>query len=599
MKTILIIEDEPQVRANIQQILMLGDFHPLSASNGVTGIRLAKENIPDLIVCDVMMPQLDGYGVLNELREDPETRDIPFIFLTAKVERSDLRQAMKLGADDYLTKPFTPEELLDAINVRLEKRNNIAEKYEAQIEKAKEKIIYLTYHDSLTKLPNQLLLKEQFYHLMTTADDQGLSVPLLVLGFDKFNQINSTFGHVAGNSLIVQIAQRLVDYFSTVESGKKLSIIANLGQDRFVLLAKPTEDKDIGITFAQECLKILESSFNVNNHEVFMKPSVGISYYHKGSNSLDQLLACAEVAMEKAQQQGGNHYEIYSEQIQFYSPRRLVLESSLHYALERNEFQVYYQPQIDLGNNKIVGVEALVYWNHPTLGLISPGEFIVIAEVAGLVGAIDQWVFREACDQLNRWKKMNFYPLKVSVNVSPYHLYQPNFVENVKNVLIEKQIDQELIELEITETMLMEDVEKAKKILDQIKELGIKIAIDDFGVGYSSLSYLKNFPFDTLKIDQSFVRDINDNSSNIKIIKAIISIAKAFNLNLIAEGIENKKELAFLQQEKCRIGQGFLFSKPLTTNEFNALYNFASSISMSTTYGFKSFNDIESVESNF
>jgi diguanylate cyclase (GGDEF)-like protein len=363
MAKILVIEDEVQVLDNIQEILELEDFDTITAENGCVGVQLALAQVPDLIICDVMMPELDGYGVLSALRQYSATAAIPLIFLTAKADRSDLRQGMLLGADDYLTKPFTPSELLKAIATRLEKQAAVRERYMNQITEVEAKLNHLVYHESLTDLPNQLFLRERFNQLQAQVDCKELTSILLV-GLDQFNWINSNLGHKFSSLLIKAVAERLSTYISNVTSSN-IDTLVHLSPDQFAILLKTIQPREDAAKVAQTILDILSQPFALNGHEVVLTASIGIALYPYDSSDIDDLTINAELAIGHAQQQGGNHYQFYTADMKSGYSNRIALEASLRHALEREEFQVYYQPRVDLRTGKIISAEALVRWNHP------------------------------------------------------------------------------------------------------------------------------------------------------------------------------------------------------------------------------------------
>ncbi len=588
MTRILVIEDEPQIRANIQQILEFADFESWPAGNGVEGLEMAKKHLPDLIICDIMMPEMDGYSVITALRQDAKTATIPFIFLTAKVDRGDIRQGMNLGADDYLMKPFTPEELLDAVNTRLAKSARLSESFQEQIEEYKFEADYYKFHDNLTGLPSEVVFQENFSYLQKEAAQRQNFLPLWLIGLGQLDSINSIFGSVIGNYLIKTIAERLSNYLFK-ENQDTLAIISYLGGDRFAILGQPVADLNEIKHIGQDIIKTLYSSFEINKNEIFIRPSIGITFSQNGKKSLNQLLVQAEVAMKEVQKRGGNNYQFYKPTMELISARIFTLENDLYHVLERKELEVFYQPQIDLRNGKIVGLEALIRWHHPQLGLIYPGEFLNFAERNGLISTIDQWVLNKACKQLASWKKEGISGLKMSVNISKAEFFKSNFCQVIKHILTATGIEANCLELELTETVLSNNLEQTKQVMSELSSFGIKLALDDLGTGYSSFNYLANLPFNTLKIDRSFISQINNNPHSITVIKGIIKIAQDLGLNIGVKGIETPAELTFLQREKCQFGQGYLFSHPITASEFKTFFDFVASISLNSAQGYQGF----------
>ncbi len=565
MKKILVIEDEEFVRENIIELLDAEGFEVIGAENGRLGVDLAKVLVPDLILCDVMMPELDGYGVLTTLRQDSGIATIPFILLTAKAAKADWRQGMELGADDYLTKPFTRAELLGAIATQFKKQAAVQEHYHTELQQAKEQLNYLIHHDRLTNLPNQLSLRERFKQVQATEPDNEQLVTVMCLGLDRFNQINDNLGHAFGDLLLKAVAERLTACVSPQDT------VAHLNASQFAIILATTQHKKDAAQFAQTILESLSQTFGLAGQEIFITASIGIALYPGDGTQIEHLLNHANMAMTQAKQQGGDQYHFYTTALNIGSLDRLALQTSLRHAIEREELKVYYQPQVNLQTGQIIGAEALVRWQHPERGLVSPDKFIPVAEETGLIIPIGEWVLHTACKQSKVWQNAGFDSLRIAVNLSSRQFSQIDLRHQLVQILMETGLDPKFIELELTESMLVQNTEVAIRRLNALKSLGVEIAIDDFGTGYSSLSYLQQFPFDILKIDRCFIRNIADNSNNAAITKAIIEMAKSLNLKLIAEGVETEEELSFVCKYKCDVMQGFLFSRPLPVKEFEQL----------------------------
>lgn len=565
MKKILVIEDEEFVRENISELLDAEGFDVITAEDGRIGVDLAKAMVPDLILCDVMMPELDGYGVLAALRQEPATAAVPFIFLTAKAAKADFRQGMELGADDYITKPFTRAELLGAITSRFKKQAVVQDRYHTELQQAKKQLNYLIHYDSLTNLPNRLSLRERFKQVQLPDTSPEKPIAVLCLGLDRFNPINQNLGHTYGDLLLKAIAQRLTNCFGSRD------IVARLDADQFaIILATPLHKKEAG-NVAHSILESLSQTFTIESQEIFITASIGMALYPRDGTEIEQLLKHAHTAMTQAKQQGGDQYQFYSAAFNIGSSDRLALQSSLRHALEREELQIYYQPLVSLKTGEIIGAEALLRWQHPERGLVSPDKFIPLAEETGLIIPIGEWVLHTACKQTKVWQNAGFSNLQVAINLSSRQFTQIDVRKQISDILMQTRLDPKYIELELTESMLVQNTEVAIRRLNALKALGVKIAIDDFGTGYSSLSYLQQFPFDILKIDRCFIRNITDNPNNAAITKAIIEMAKTLNLHLIAEGVETEAELSFVSQQQCDAMQGYLFSRPLPTQEFEQL----------------------------
>lgn len=565
MKKILVIEDEELLRANIVQILELEDFVTIEANNGFLGIKLAQEHLPDLILCDVMMPEVDGYGVLTALRQNPTTTNIPFIFTTAKASKADLRQGMNLGADDYLTKPITADELLSAISTRLERQAAFSQNCVAELKQAEEQLHHLIHYDSLTNLPNQFLLRERLTELIIQADYEETLVPIFLLKLDRFNEINSVLGHLVGNLLLKAVAQRLITCLGENQ------IVARLQVEQFAILLENVKQKQEIVNVAQTILHSLSQPFILENQEIFVTANIGIALYPFDSKDTNTLIKYANIAIDFARQQTSNSYQFYKNVINKTCANKLSLDTKLHYALERKELQLYYQPQVELQTGKIVGAEALLRWHHPEIGVVSPADFIPIAEENGLIIPITEWVLINACRQNKFWQTQGFSPLRIAVNLSGRYFNQPNFSQRLINILEKTGLEPKYLELELTESIFIKDSEPVNIILKELQSLEIQIAIDDFGTGYSSLNYLKKFSVNTLKIDRCFVNGIVNDAKTAALARAIIQMAHGMNLKTIAEGVETEAELFLLRQQQCDEIQGYLFSRPIPVAEFTKL----------------------------
>ncbi|MGD2179566.1 EAL domain-containing response regulator [Lusitaniella coriacea] len=568
MTTILAIEDDDRVRDNIQDILELEDFEVITAKNGIMGLQLIRQQIPDLIICDVMMPEMDGYAVLNTLRQKKETAAIPLILLTAKANRNDWRKGMELGADDYLTKPFTPEELLKAIAACIKKRTAIKQQYTSQLQQVSDQLYRQLYYDSITNLPNRLSLRDRFGKILVNYErikTNSTLIPVFCIGLDRFNRINDNLGYESGDLLLKAVAERLR------KSVENQAVVAHLSADEFAIILTPIERKSFAQNVAEEIQKSLIQSFTINKQEIFVTASIGIALYSRDGNSIEKLLQNAKKAMTKVKHRGGNGYDFYSGLLNVGSVKKLSLEAELRHAMKREEFQVYYQPQVSLKTGKIIGCEALLRWKHPSKGFISPGVFLPLAEEVGLIEPIGEGVLEQACQDAKKLHQAGFESLRVAVNLSSRQFNQLNFRQRVIDILAHTKIRPQNLELELTESSLIQDPIIAKKRLEGFKSLGISISIDDFGTGYSSLKYLQQFPFDILKIDQCFVRDIDRNLNNAAITTAIVQMSHSLSFKVVGEGVETEAELRILKEQQCDAIQGYLFSPPLPFNKFEAL----------------------------
>ncbi|MCK9296698.1 MAG: EAL domain-containing protein [Desulfobulbaceae bacterium] len=433
-----------------------------------------------------------------------------------------------------------------------------------------EKIRFLAYYDRLTGLPNRQLFLEHFNQALFAAQRDGSKIALLYLDLDRFKRINDTLGHSAGDKLLKAIAGCLGDSIRSSDIVAKAGpadkpgvTLSRLGGDEFtILLTRLAEEEHAG-RVAQRILDLLSQPNRIGDQEVYISGSIGITLYPSDGEDVDMLLRNADVAMYHAKESGRNSFQFFSAQLNQRTMEKLSIETDLKKALERNELLLYYQPQIDLQAGRLAGVEALVRWQHPRLGMVPPSMFIPIAEETGLIVDIGQWVLVEACRQAVQWRQAGFAPLRMGVNISSLQFKQQSLAALVRKVLQITGLAPGCLELELTESVIMENVSLVNDTLIQLKELGVNLSVDDFGTGYSSMSYLKRFPLDTLKIDRSFVMDITTDANDAAIIKAIIALAKSLGLKTIAEGVETAEQLAFLQEQGCDEIQGFFISRPL------------------------------------
>ena len=435
----------------------------------------------------------------------------------------------------------------------------------SQNRQAKEKLNHLAYHDALTDLPNQVLFKDRLKQAIALSRRSDQMQAVLLLNLDRFKTINDSLGYTAGDRLLQSVAQRLSSCV------RESDTVARFGGDEFAVLLTQIPRAQDAANVASAIKAALDQAFLFEDQEIFMSSSIGISLYPHDGRDTAGLLKNAGAALDRAKSLGGNVYQFYTAGGTTRALKQLVLESNLRPGLERAEFFVQYQPQVDIRGFHLVGMEALVRWQHPSLGLLYPNEFVPLAEESGLILALGDWVLRTACAQNKMWQDAGLTPLCLSVNFSARQFQQPTFIADVANILKETNLDPRWLELELTESSIMKDPETAIEKLHELKLMGIKVAVDDFGTGYSSLNYLKRFPIDTLKIDKTFVSDVCRDPHDTAIVRAIINLGHALDLTVIAEGVETKEQLQYLSALECDVVQGFLFSKALPATAFEEL----------------------------
>jgi diguanylate cyclase len=573
MTKILVIEDDATIREDILEILNCSDFEAIGAEDGLVGVQLAKSQKPDLIICDVMMPKLDGYSVLATLRHDPDLAGIPFIFLTAKSGKKDRREGMKLGASDYLVKPVGQIELLESVATQLEKCATLKDLYSNTLQETQDRINYLLYYDQLTALPNRLALHQKLDKIIIeTANRHGGIIPIMAIDLDRFKRVNDTFGNAFGDHLLRSVAERLLVCID------RDHIVSRLNADEFLIILAGADSKGKATKLANDILKALSKPFAIAGQEICITSSIGIATYPEDGSNIDTLIKHVNIAMNHAKQQGGSCYEFYLPEIDIGFSEHIELQADLHYAQARNELQVYYQPQVDLKTRKIIGAEALLRWQHPKHGMVSPNRFIPLAEENGEILPIGEWVMSTACQATKLWQEMlghrsdNGLPrLKIAVNLSGRQFQQPDLNSKIVQVLEDIELEPQYLEIELTESMIVRDVASSIAKLSALKLLGLQISIDDFGMGYSSFASLKQLPFDILKIDRCFIRNIDTDTKNQAITKSIIQMAHNMDLKVIAEGVETPTELEFLVQNDCDEIQGYLIAPPIPPEQFGQM----------------------------
>ena len=453
---------------------------------------------------------------------------------------------------------FTPEfvellqRLADNVSFALENFDRADEKTRAD-----ERIEYLASHDSLTNLPNREMFNGMLRRAIDAAGRYQRRFALLFIDLDRFKVINDSLGHDAGDMLLVEIGGRLR------RALRSSDVMARLGGDEFVVILEQATERDEVERIAGELLSVLSQPLQLSGHECHTTASIGIAMYPSDGTDMQTLTKNADMAMYLAKEDGKNGFRFFTKEIKTQSIERLTLESALRRALERDQFSLHYQPKIDMASGQITGVEALLRWTHPDLGSVSPGQFIPLAEETGLIVPIGRWVLKEACAQNMAWQRRGLRPVTMAVNLSPRQFADAHLLHDVDEALLASGMSPVLLQLEVTESMVMRNVSRAIKVLDAIQSRGIRLAIDDFGTGYSSMSLMKQFPIDTIKIDRSFVRDLPVDSEDQAIAQAIISMGKALGMTVVAEGVETLEQQAFLRSHACDEMQGFLFSKPL------------------------------------
>jgi diguanylate cyclase len=544
---ILIVDDNPMNVKLVVKIIEKAGYDTNTAPDGETALKLVKENNYDLILLDIQMPGIDGFEVCRRLQNDPMLKKIPIVFLTILTESLNIAKGFELGAVDYITKPIIGPVLKARVKTHLE------------LSYQRRQLEQQVTIDELTGLLNRRgFINALNDHLKFHKRNKQIAA-LLFIDLDQFKNINDSMGHDAGDELLKNVAIILKD------SVRETDIVGRFGGDEFVIglldIAAPEDAAGISNKIINEISK----PFVINQMEVFIGASVGITLFPDDAEILADLLRNGDNAMYQAKKKGKNCYVFYEQKMEEKAKRKMLLNSSLHNALKNNEFKLLYQPQVLSKTGEVIGAEVLIRWQRSEQGMISPSEFIPIAEKNGLIVPIGEYVLFEGCKQTKYWHDLGYKKITISVNFSVKQFQQRNIVETIKNAVKESELNPKFLKVEITESLLMINIKETIEKLKKLKDFGIESSIDDFGTGYSSLKYLQQFPVSHLKIDKAFVDNVVEDST---IASTVINLGKNLNLQVIAEGIENKKQNEKLMDLGCNHAQGYLFGEPMTADDF-------------------------------
>ena len=542
--------------ANDVQLLvkLLNDTRPekyrvISAFTLNDGLQLLQEESFDIVITDLKLDDEEGVDTISQIQE--HDNDIPVIVLSRDESEGIALKVVQMGAQDYLIKGQGDGHLISrSIDYSIERERN------------ERGLSYLANFDSLTGLANRMLFRERLDRALIRADRNKTLVALLVIDLDRFKNINDTLGHDAGDELLINVAKRFE--YCTREG----DTIARLGGDEFTIIMEDVKNFEDAVKIVDKILNLMKKPFDISSHEVYVSPSIGISMYPLDDIESGHLLKNADSAMYRAKESGRNCYRFYTADMNSQLVAQMNMEAKLRRAIDKQEFILHYQPKFNIITRELIGAESLIRWHHPDEGMISPAVFIPLAEETGLIASITDWVVKEACTQNSLWQQQGYNPIRMSINISPKQFNQDDIARRIFNQIICSDLAPKYVELEITEGALMEDIGISNEILKELKVRGIHISIDDFGTGYSSLSYLKKIHLDTLKIDQSFVRDLLEDPDDAAIVSAIIAMATSLRLNVIAEGVETEGQLSYLAEKGCNEAQGYYLGKPVPAEEF-------------------------------
>jgi len=592
---LLIVDDIGDNRVLLTRRFQRRGFDVVEADSGLRAIELIDTNTFDLVLLDVMMPGIDGIETLRRIRSRISASTLPVIMVTAKSESDNIVDALEIGANDYVTKPVDFAVALARVNVQISRKRaeeqaalanmelrKANEDLESRVEERTRRLVdanqrlkveiadreesearsqYLAYHDSLTGLGNRLLFKEQLEQSLKDALGPPHPLAVLFLDLDGFKVVNDTLGHSIGDLLLKSVATKLRDILPQTDR------IARLGGDEFAILQISAGQPSSSIALAEKIIEVVGLPCSIEGHDVTVGASVGIAVAHPGEMNSEAFLKSADLAMYSAKSDGRGTYRMFDPEMDAIVQARRILERDMRTALAQDGFKLFYQPLVNLQTRKVTAFEALMRWQHPERGMVPPAEFIPVAEEMGLIVQLGEWALRQACAEAMEWSD----GICVSVNLSPLQFSKGNLVSTVMNALASSRLPASRLELEITESVLLEKSERNLAVLNQLRDLGVRISMDDFGTGYSSIGYLRSFPFDKIKIDKSFVRDLLVDEGSLAIVRAIAALGVSFGMITTAEGVETEEQMRCLNLEGCIEVQGYLYSKPVPANEIGAL----------------------------
>jgi diguanylate cyclase (GGDEF)-like protein len=574
---ILVIDDEPLLEYLILQLfrhqIRTQEFEFYFAINGVQALdKLQSDGSFDLVLTDINMPEMDGLTLLENLPAIDPT--LKAIVVSAYGDMANIRTAMNRGAFDFLTKPIDFDDLKITINKTLE-FVRLAREKEQQLATANAQIHYQAFYDELTGLPNRNWLLKEMRSGINSLRELGHLEAILFLTLNRYQIVKYSLGHSRGEQLVVEVARRLE------ACALNTNFIARVGEDAFAIWLANITNSQLALDAAERIRQALEMPSNLNGTAVFSSVSIGIALGAIGTEEPEDLLRAADAARHEAFVRGAGSTVVFDADMQSRALEQLQLETDLQNAINLQQFYLNYQPIVSFVTGQIVGFEALVRWRHPSRGLVSPSEFIPVAERTGLIVALGEWVLSEAVACLSKWQLQfpDYLPLNMSVNLSGIQLFAPNLLPLLDSLLRVHNLKGEFLKLEITESVLMENAEVAAGVLELLKARQVKVCLDDFGTGYSNLSYLQWLPIDTLKIDRSFVCCLEEGGKNLALLEAILNLASSLQLEAIAEGVETQEQLIILRSLGCNSYQGYFFSRPLEEEGAVALLSAATLLS--------------------
>ena len=565
---ILVVDDTRANLVALQVLLKPIKADIITAESGERALRAAEHNEDHiaLILLDVQMPHMDGFEVARLLHENEKTRSIPIIFITANQEEAHVEEAYLAGAVDYIQKPIRKTALLSKVNVFLDLwslRFGLEQEVE-QRRAAEHRVEHLATHDPLTNLPNRRGLYEELNELIYRSKRYRYSSAVIYVDLDGFKNVNDHFAHEAGDRLLIQVAANFKKIVRQTDS------VARIGGDEFIVLITDIDRETTLITKIESLLREASDPIEFKGHKIAVSASIGIALYPEHGEDAETLLHHADQAMYQAKNHGKNTFRFFTEDINEKAHRQRELQDNLRRALPNDEFTVFFQPIVDGKSGQVVSVEALLRWYSAKLGQVFPDEFIPAAESAGLIPELGCWVLEKAVETGAEWNRQFGIGLRIAVNASTIQFRNNLLFETIKQQIENHDWDPNLLEVEITEGLLLDDSPEVNTYIGEISNCGVRLSVDDFGTGFSALSYLKNYPVNTVKIDRSFIMDLPGDKENEVLVQAIIAMAHGLRLEVIAEGVETAEQWEFLKSLDCDFVQGYYFGKPMPKAEFEA-----------------------------
>jgi len=550
---VVLADDDPSIRLMVRHVLESEDFDIVEASDGLEAIKAVEKHHPALILLDAVMPGMDGFTTCEQIKEKGHT-DIPVMMITGLDDDASVERAYEVGAIDFITKPIKWAVLKHRVKSVVAKV--IAER----------KVKLLAYRDTLTNLPNRLLFADRLEQAVIRSERSRTSMALMLVDIDDFKLVNDSFGHDAGDKLI-QAVGNLIS-----KSLRRADTIARLGGDEFAVIIEGIDGPEDAISIADNLTTILEHNVRLDDQETYTSASIGIAVYPDDGKDARTMLKNADTAMFRAKENGRHCFQFYKPEMSVSAMERIDLENSLKAAFEKDEFLIHYQPIIDINKNEVTGVEALLRWQHPDKGMIQPSDFVPVAEDSGLIVAVGEWTINTVCKQIRVWTDAGLENQNVSINLAPRQFKEHDLVATITQALAENKIDGSTLSVEITEQTLIDNIGEVESTLKKLREMGVKVLLDDFGTGYASLAYLKEFPVDVVKIDRALIAGLPDNLEDLAIIDAVAGLTRGLKLGLLAEGVENERQLSALKSMGCQYAQGFYWSKAIPGDEYEQFY---------------------------